>query len=398
MTNERQVGPEGSNGSTDPIVPGSDRLGIGQVGLGGITVAHRAGYRRFGQPIVAGYDPDPTARERLVADTPDATAHDELDALLADPAVDVIDLATPHHQSSRLPVLERIAAAGKPVLIQKPLAMSYDEALELVQVCESVGLTAMVNQNMCFTPSALTLERVLLDQDAIGVPTYAQVQMQYLFDVGGHPWFGKDDRWWTVGLTVHHLGLLQLLFGPPRTVYALIGQDKDQPGVSTDGYGHLALTYPDGKHVLMVSTGTYYGTNSIGHTNEQVWIQGPNGVIDWRPQSELTVSRRASSGSSEIVREVFSPTLQGTWFPDAFGLAMTHFRQALANDRAPLCTAADNLYVMAVIEAAYKSGAEERAVRLDEVMGERYNPTYGPGWWQGFHGWTAPVEAEEPVA
>lgn len=368
------------------------QFGIGQVGLGSITVPHRAGYRLYDQPVVAGFDPDRAARDRFVADTPEARVHDSLEDLLADPSVGVVDLATPHHRPTRLPVVEQVAAAGKPFLVQKPLAMSYGEALELVEVAEAAGVVGMVNQNMCFTPSAIALAKAVVADRVVGEPAYAQLLCQYQFDTDYHPWFGKDDRWWTAGLSVHHLGLLQMLFGPPDTVYALTGHDASQPGVTVDGWGHLALRYASGLQLMLVSTGTYYGTEQVRHGNEAVWVQGPDAVVDWRPEGDVVVSTRSGSG---IERRATPPHTRGSWFPHAFGLTMAHFRQALAAGREPLSSVQDNLGVMAVVEATYRSGAEHRAVDVAEIMGDRHQPGYGPGYTHGFAQWEPPVPAAD---
>jgi predicted dehydrogenase len=377
---------------------GRTPFGIGQVGLGSITVPHREGYRLYGQPVVAGYDPDETARARFASDSPAARVHTSLRELLADPEVGVIDLATPHHRSTRLPVVEEIAQAGKPFLVQKPLAMTYSDALELVEIAERAGVTGMVNQNMSFTPSAIALAEAVVSDRLVGEPEYAQLLCQYQFDTDYHPWFGKDDRWWTAGLSVHHLGLLQLLFGPPSTVFALTGHDVAQPGVTVDGWGHIAMRYASGLQLMLVSTGTYYGTEQVRHGNEAVWLQGPDGLIDWRPEGDVVVSTRTADG---IVRRSIEPHTRGTWFPHAFGLTMAHFRQALAAGRAPLCSVQDNLNVMAVIEAAYRSGADRRAVSLEEIMGDRYEQDYGPGYLRGFKDWAPPLpstDADEAAA
>jgi len=371
---------------------GPPQLGIGQVGLGGITTAHREGYRKYGQPITAGYDPSPEARARFAADAPSAAVYDTLEALLDDPAVGVIDVATPHHRGTRLPVVESISAAGKPMLIQKPLAYTYADALELATLIESAGVPAMVNQNMCFTPGSLRLIDAVMADRVVGEPSFAQVSVQYQFDLDFHPWFGKDDRWWTGALTVHHFGLLQLLFGPPSSVYAVTGRDVSQPGVTIDGFGHLLLRYPSGHSVAVTSTGTYYGTNPIPHGNEMIWIQGPDGVVDWRPEGPLEISRRGAEGI-ERSRIEWDPSAK--WIPDAFGLTMAHLRQSLAAAAVPLCSVGDNLYVMAVIEAAYRSSAENRVIGLAEVMGDRYDPSYGTGWSHGYSAWTPPVAGGE---
>ena len=367
----------------------TEELGIAQVGLGGITVHHRAGYRDYGQPLVGGYDPDPGAVARFRADSPDAVAFGSLSELLSHPRVGVIDLATPHYRETRHPVMEQIAAAGKPVLIQKPLAYTYAEAEELAGIVERSGIPAMVNQNMCFTPGSLLLVDALMKDHVVGEPFFAQLTIQYRFDTDHHPWFGRDTRWWTGALTVHHLGLLQLLFGPPENVFAVTGKDPSQPGVPHDGYGHMLLRYPGGMAVSVTSTGTYYGTRPVPHRDEQLWVQGPDGIVDWTPQGALDVSRR--SAERGIIDRLPSQAADGTWFPNAFGLTMAHFRQAVQEGAEPLCSVRDNLYVMAVVEAAYRSSDENRLVPLSEIMGDRYDPSYGPGWSHGFGLWRPPA-------
>jgi len=362
--------------------------GIGLIGLGSITDVHTTAYAKFGLPLVAGYDPAPAARERFAQRCPDVRLYASLDELLADPRVAVVDVATPHYRASRVPVLATVAAARKPAFIQKPLAMTYADALEIADAFEKAGVPTMVNQNMCFTPGALGLPHLLLEDKVVGAPFLAHLELRFRFDCAPEHWFGKDERWWTIGLTVHHLGLLQMLFGPPVQVYAVTGKDPAQPGVTHDGYGHLVMTYATGLHLTLLSTGTYYGLHPIGHTHEQLWVQGPLGIIDWTPQDGYAVTLRANLDSDEPAQRT---QVAGKWFPDAFGLGMAHFQQALAAGAAPLCSVQDNLYVMAVIEATYRSTQEKRAVDLTEIMGDRYDSSYGSGWFHGYRAWQPPA-------
>lgn len=359
-------------------------LKIGMVGLGRIAAVHQEGYRMFGLPVAAGYDPQPAARERFAVAQPGARVYDTLAGLLGDPEVMVVDLATPHHRTARIPVLEQVATAGKPVFIQKPLAMTYEDAAESAGLLEQAGVPGMVNQNLCFAPGGLALPVLLLERKVVGEPFVAHVELRLRFDCPPDNWFGKDERWWTIGHTVHHLSVLHMVFGPPERVYAVAGLDPKQPGVSYDGYGHLVLSYPSGLHVTVISTGTYYGAHPKPYNTEEIWVQGPAGIIDWQPEGGITITLREDWDRREFV------ATPGHWFPDAFGLAMAHFQQALRAGAESLCSVRDNLYVMAVIEAAYRSSQRKQAVTLAEIMGDRYDAGYGPGWWHGYHKWTRP--------
>ena len=257
--------------------------GIGLIGLGSITDVHTAAYAKYGLPVVAGFDPLPTARERFAQRCPSVTLHANLDDLLADPHVAVVDVATPHHRASRVPVLETVAAACKPAFIQKPLAMTYADALEIVAAFEAAGVPAMVNQNMCFTPGALALPQILIEDRLVGEPFLAHLELRFRFDCPPDHWFGKDERWWTSGLTVHHLGLLQMIFGPPARVYAVVGKDPLQPGVTPEAAGVIHSDFERGfirAEVISYETYVRLGSETAAKQAGEMRVEGKEYVVN----------------------------------------------------------------------------------------------------------------------
>jgi hypothetical protein len=69
---------------------------------------------------------------------------------------------------------------------------------------------------------------------------------------------------------------------------------------------------------------------------------------------------------------------------------MAHFQAAIRAGREPLCSVTDNLYLMALMEAGHRSHETGLVVALPDVMGDRYDPAYGPGWRHGYREWTPP--------
>ena len=67
-----------------------------------------------------------------------ASAYDDLDALLRDPAVDVVYIASPNALHAEQTV--RAAEAGKHVLVEKPMALSVDDAQRMIDACETAGV------------------------------------------------------------------------------------------------------------------------------------------------------------------------------------------------------------------------------------------------------------------
>ena len=109
--------------------------------------------------------------------------HGSFDALLADPAVDVVYIATPHphHHAGALAALR----AGKHVLVEKPLALTATQATEIQALAAELGLFAMEAMWTFFLPK-FDVIRQILDAGWLGrVSTL-------IADHGEH--FGADHR------------------------------------------------------------------------------------------------------------------------------------------------------------------------------------------------------------
>jgi hypothetical protein len=105
----------------DATTQATTGLGWGVIGFGWVARDYAVpGLQDAGGRLVAVADPNPAARRQ--ASALGAAAHAEADALLADPAVQAVYVATPNHLHRA--AVERAAAAGKPVLCEKPMAAS----------------------------------------------------------------------------------------------------------------------------------------------------------------------------------------------------------------------------------------------------------------------------------
>ncbi len=338
-------------------------LGIGVIGLGDIANTHLEAYRRLGLAVVAGADIDPGraegARARWglphVFAGPDAARQ-----LCARPEVDVVDITVPHYREWRLPVVLEVARAGLPMQVQKPMAQTYAEAEELVGAAEAAGVPFRVNQNSVFVPAFRAVRQELLD-GGIGRPYYYQIENRGLWAMD-HPHFGRRQRWIIADMAVHHFALVQDWFGPPSTVAAMGARDPSQPRLSGENLGVVTLRYADGLQGLIINNWSYRGSRLRAHAQEEIVIQGERGAI--------TATSREVEVASLQPQTVRHPEVTGAWFPDAFGASMLEFLTALSEGRPPACHGRDNLGVIAVIEAAYRSMAEGgRPVALREITG-----------------------------
>jgi len=94
-----------------------------------------------------------------IAEANGFTLSDDLDQALADKRVEAVVLATPH--SLHADQIVRVAAAGKPVFCEKPLALKRADAERAVAAARKAGVAIGVGQNKRFWPSMVELRRVV---------------------------------------------------------------------------------------------------------------------------------------------------------------------------------------------------------------------------------------------
>jgi phthalate 4,5-cis-dihydrodiol dehydrogenase len=128
---------------------GERRLGVGVVGLG-VGAAHILRHLQAAPytELCAGADIDPQARERFRAVFPEAKVYATLDQLAADPDVEAVWVATP----SRLHAQHTIALAnsGKHVAVQKPMALSLDEAAAMIDAADRNNVILLAGNSQSF--------------------------------------------------------------------------------------------------------------------------------------------------------------------------------------------------------------------------------------------------------
>lgn len=97
--------------------------------------------------LVAATDPRQEARERFVHDF-DARTYSTVEGLCADPAVEVVYIATPHQYHAAHATCA--ARAGKHALVEKPMAVTLDEAQQMVDAAERAGTVLIIGHSHSF--------------------------------------------------------------------------------------------------------------------------------------------------------------------------------------------------------------------------------------------------------
>jgi phthalate 4,5-cis-dihydrodiol dehydrogenase len=108
--------------------------------------------------LVAAADPRPEARARFTAEF-GGRAYAEVEALGADPEVDVVYVATPHQMHAEHVLAA--AAAGKHVLVEKPMAVSLADAERMVAACAAAGVHLIVGHSHSFDAPIATARAMI---------------------------------------------------------------------------------------------------------------------------------------------------------------------------------------------------------------------------------------------
>lgn len=331
----------------------SSQFGIGIVGTGTIVqIAHLPSYRKFGYKVVGLCDTaEQTARSVAEKfDVPYWTTN--VDELLARPDVDVIDLAV--HAHARLPLVKKIAAAGKHILSQKPFAMNLPDAEKMVEICERAGVTIMVNQQARWAPAHRAL-KVLVDKGVLGhVSSVVHVHRSFQ-DIPGSWYVGlKDFNLMDHG--IHYIDLTRYFTGKtPQRVKATTVNVPGQVAVSPMMYSILCEYAPED---ALMSTLHFNNIVESPRTHEYTWY------LDGTKGSAVATHERVTIALRDTPDDIHVIKLQGTWFYEAFGASMGELLTALAEGRAPLTAARDNLETIRLANAALISANTGSAVDL----------------------------------
>src|SRR6185437_3472153 len=141
------------------------RLRIGAAGLGrAFSVMLPTFLRDQRVQMVAAADPRPEARARFESDF-GGRAYDAVEALCADPDVEAVYVATPHQHHAAHAKLA--AAAGKHLLIEKPVALTLGDAQAITEAARKAGVYLVVGHSHSFDAPILRT-RALIESGAYG--------------------------------------------------------------------------------------------------------------------------------------------------------------------------------------------------------------------------------------
>ena len=352
--------------NTGPDLPPKTDYGIGCIGAGFIMKdIHLVAYAEAGFDVVAIASRTPANAKAAAEERGVDTVHDTWQALLDDERVEIVDIAFPPDQQLDI-VREAVKRPHvKGILAQKPVAFTLDEAVEMTRLCDEAGVKLGVNHNMRYDQSMRALKS-LLSAGALGEPVVAEIVM----NARPHwqEFIKPYGRIALLNMSIHHLDAFRYQFGDPERILVSVRSDPSHDFAHEDGMAFYILEYAGGLRAVGLDNCYTWADHGI-----QWRVEGTEGIAkgtigwpDYPAGSPSTIdwTTRAMNGEWE------RPRWEERWFPQAFKGTMGQLMRAIQEDAEPAISGRTTLGTMALVEAAYRSAAEGRAVEPREVLEE----------------------------
>ncbi len=297
--------------------------------------------------------------------------YDRWQELLADEAVEVLDIAIPPHE--QLAVVREACKQKRirGILCQKPLTMSLPEAREIVRLGRESGIAIAVNSNMRYDQSMRALKK-LLDLRLLGEPVLATIEMRAI--PHWQTFLRQYDKLELFGMGIHHTDIFRYLFGDPQSVTAVCRTDPRTRFAHVDGITQHTYQYAGGLMATALDDVWAWPEEPCEKDTYIRWrVEGTEGMakgtVGW-PQYPVHAPSTLTLTCKSYPHQWLTPTWDTVWFPDAFGGTMTSLLCALESGQTPEISAQDNLGTIGCVEACYRSIQEKRTVTLAEVLAQ----------------------------
>jgi predicted dehydrogenase len=375
-------------------------IGVAVIGAGMAGRAHAHGYRSAGTVFSASLPPVRLVsvadiNEELAADTARRYGFERSDtswqAVVKADDIDVVSVVVANHLHRE--IVEELAAAGKHVLCEKPLAPTSTDAQAMLDAVEAAGVVARVGFTFRRTPG-IAATRQQIESGALGRPLY--VNAQYWTDYGSDPqapmswrYRGGPGSGALADLGSHLADTAEFLLGPVESVNGaalttVIGErplplghvvghahvevsDRREP-VENDDWASFSVRFANG------ATGDLSVSRiASGHPNTlkfEVFCERGAVAFDVSRAGELQVATGAD-GFRRVIVGVDHPYIAGGLAMDATGIGTGHNDSFVYQARAFLdevtgrdelprnASFADGLHALLLEEAVVRAATQD---------------------------------------
>ncbi len=300
---------------------------------------------------------------------PDVKSYNTIEAMLEDDAIELVIVNTPNYTHFEFAKLA--LQAGKHVVVEKPFTVFAEQAKELIALAKKMDRKLSVYQNRRYDSDYKTIKKVI-EEKLLGKIVEAEFHFdRYKEELS--PKLHKESPGQGTGslydLGSHLIDQALQLFGDPEEIFADIAIMR--PISKVDDYFELILYYPTFRVRLKSSYQVREALPGyIIHGSKGSFIKAKTDVQeamlqaekipdskDWgtEPESERGLLHTEKDG--RVIRE-YIPSLQGN-----YGEYYDGIYEAIRNNKPLPVSPEDGLKVVSLIETAYESSRQKKALR-----------------------------------
>lgn len=348
---------------------------IGLIGAGGISALHMHAFQQFPERVqlTAVCDVVEEKAKARAAEAGGVPYYTDIATMLAEADMDGVDICTMHNQHGAHALAA--FAAGKHVLLEKPMGCSLKECVQMVEAAEQAGLTFMVAQCQRYMPTYRSVRNLVADGalGAIRAVRFDSMQDIPSFAPDGH-WLCEGDKAGggiVISVSVHRIDLMRFLVGD---IVRVTGVTRNTTPLFTGGAENFAcglLEFANGAVGEMF--GTYTGFRMPW--GEQFMIFGDQGTIHAVPhlgeyEGEAMIALKSDANPYtdwlDQYRGFKPMAIDTSEFPSASGFVneILHFADCCRSGKEPDSSGRDNLNTMKTVFAFYESARSGSPVEL----------------------------------
>jgi myo-inositol 2-dehydrogenase/D-chiro-inositol 1-dehydrogenase len=335
------------------------KVKVGLIGTGRIGKLHveNLSIRIPAAEVVAVADPFIEGAKKVAARFGIKTVTADYKEILSKPEIETVFICSP--TATHAQCIMEAAAAGKHVFCEKPLDLSLDKILMVLDTVEKAGVKLMVGFNRRFDPNYAKVQQ-MVKAGKIGIPHILKITsrdpepppVEYIKVSGGI----------FLDMTIHDFDMTRFVLGTEVTeVYAKTNVLID-PAIGKAGDVDTAVT------TLFFENGTI-GTidnsrKAVYGYDQRLEVFGSEGVVmidNNTPDNHTYYNKKGSHGS--LPHNFFMDR-----YVESYAIEIEAFIDAVVNDKDVPVSGKDGLMSVAIGLAARKSVIENRPVKLSEIL------------------------------
>jgi len=341
------------------------KVNVGLIGSQFVTSIHAEALKRVPAPDVLAVASPTEDHVRAFAEQ-HQIPHQFTDyrKMLEMDEIDMVVLGLPN--TLHCAATEDAAAAGKHVVVEKPMAPSLPECDRMIAACERAGVKLMYAEELCFAPKYVRLKQ-LADEGALG--ELFLVKQSEKHDGPHAPWFWEVEQSGggvMVDMGCHGIEFARWMLGKPAItrVYCDLKTSKHAAKTKGDDTSLLILDFENGATAYIEESWA-----KPGGMDDRAELHGTRGVAYadlLRGNSIVTYSETGYGYSVEKAGSTsgWSFTVFEEIWNYGFPQELEHFVDCVLHDKEPEETGEDGRIVMEALFAAYASAGQGRRIDL----------------------------------